>query len=268
MEKRLVDKLDLMIDRLKRKLDNVILIDGDEGYGKSNLEAGIAEYVSWKTGRSLSVDNFFFSLDKLIDFASRTEEQIICWDEGALGGLASEWWKKNQIDFIKLLMIARKKKHFFIICIPKFFKLNEYLVVDRSIALVHVYARNEIDLGRFVYYNKKDKEKLFYDWRKNKQRNYKKYYSFRGTFLEYLPKVIDEKIYDSKKDDAILNFKKREQRITPGFIKKVQTIREIEATQNFVKNCPELAKRTIAKGFGITEQTLYARLKRNTKEML
>lgn len=264
MDNLLIEKLNLMVDRSKRKMDNLILIDGDEGYGKSNLGAGICHYFAWKSGRAFDVNNVFFELDKAIQFAKTTVDQIIFWDEGALGGLASEWWKKNQIEFIKLLMIARKKRHFFVICIPKFFKLNEYLVVDRSIALVHVYARNEIELGRFVYYGKKSKERLFNDWRKTKQRNYKKYYNFRGSFLEYIPKVIDEDAYEAKKDYAILNFNKKKDKVPKSIVKKIATATEEtmlrEFRKNFMAEHKEYTIRDMARWFNVSRNTIQRRL--------
>ena len=149
IEELLVRKLDLMIKRMEGTDDNVVICSGDEGQGKTNIVAGMCYYVAFKTGRKYGIDNIFFDLDKLIAFASGTEQQIIHWDEGALGGLSMQWWKKNQQKFIQLLMIARKKRHFIIICIPKFYKLNEYIVVDRSIALIHVYSRENIHKGRF-----------------------------------------------------------------------------------------------------------------------
>jgi len=261
IDDNLIAKLDLMVGRLDKKLDNLVLIDGDEGHGKSNMECGIAKYISWKTGRPFNVSNVFFDLNEMMDFAIKTKEQIICWDEGALGGLASEWWRKNQIEFVKLLMIARKKRHFFIICIPKFFKLNEYLVVDRSIALIHVYARNETDLGRFVYYNKKAKENLFYNWRKTKMRNYKKNLTFRGSFLEYLPKVIDEEAYEKKKDFAILHFRQGDDRLTPARKEKLKREFQTEVITRFLEYFPEFTKRNIAKGLGIKPDAISQRLK-------
>jgi len=259
MEPRLVKKLDLMIDRMKIKMDNVLTIDGDEGVGKTNLEVGIGYYISDKTGRPFSVDNIFFDLDELIDFAIKTEEQIICWDEAALGGMAQEWWRKNQVEFIKLLMIARKKKHFFIICIPKFFKLNEYLIVDRSIALIHVYARREIQRGRFVYYTKKKKEKLYYDWKKKRQRNYKKFVSFRGSFLEYLPKVLDEKAYEVKKNYAILNFRKDTKDVVSAEAKKKI---EMETEERLLANLCENAKKE-----GISQKKIANWVKMNIRTL-
>ena len=231
IEPKLKSKLDLMATRTlgKSEQDNVVLIDGDEGSGKTNIASLVAYYMAYVTKRELSINNVFFDLDKLIDFAMKTEKQIIWWDEGALGGLASEWWMKNQKRFMKLLMISRKRRHFFIICIPKFFKLNEYFVVDRSIALLHTYADKGINIGRFVYFTKAKKEYLFYDWKKSRRRSYKNYYDFRGRFTKTLGKVINEKLYDKKKDSAILNMDGEEEK------KSVESIQK-EFRQKIVKN--------------------------------
>jgi hypothetical protein len=205
-------KLDLMIDRMKHGKDNLLLIDGNEGDGKSNIAIELGYYFAHSTNRPFSLENIFFDLDKLIDFAIKTKEQVIIWDEGALGGLAAEWWSKNQKKLLKLLMVARKKKHFWIICIPKFFKLNEYLIIDRSIGLVHVYMRNGIEHGRFTYYSERAKERLYEDWKKTHIRNYRNYFSAHGSFVlglgtKWCETLIKEKEYDKKKDDAIMSIK-------------------------------------------------------------
>tara|TARA_R110000751_G_scaffold222920_2_gene325131 strand:- start:267 stop:1115 length:849 start_codon:yes stop_codon:yes gene_type:complete len=261
MDNFLVKKLDLMADRTEKKMDNLILIDGDEGQGKSNLAMGVAHYFAWKAKRTFNVDNVFFDLDELINFAKDTKDKVIVWDEGALGGMAAEWWKKNQIEFVKLLMIARKKRHFIVICIPKFFKLNEYLVVDRSIGLLHVYARNEIERGRFVYYGKSNKEKLFYNWRRTKQRNYKRYYDFRGSFLEYLPKVIDEAKYEAKKDDAIMNFKKEKPKVSEAAKKKIEMHTEGKLIDRLSKNMEGVTQQKLEKWLEIPLATIQKRLR-------
>lgn len=231
IEPKLKSKLDLMATRTlgKSEQDNVVLIDGDEGSGKTTIASLIAYYMAFVTKRELSIDNVFFDLDKLIDFAMKTEKQIIWWDEGALGGLASEWWMKNQKRFMKLLMISRKRRHFFIICIPKFFKLNEYFVVDRSIALIHTYVDKGINIGRFVYFTKAKKEYLYYDWKKSRKRSYRNHYDFRGRFTNTLGKVINEKLYDKKKDSAIMNMDKGEEK------RSVESLQK-EFRQKVVKN--------------------------------
>ena len=204
METKLIEKLDLCIDRCTKKhMDNLWIIDGDEGFGKSTFSVCCAYYVAFKSGRKFSVDNVFFDIKKMIDFAKSTKDQIIIWDEAALGGLSTEWRSKFQIELTKLLMVARKKRHFYFFNIPKFFKLNEYMLIDRSIAMVHVYARNELELGRFCYFKKKSKEKLWYDRIKTRQRLYKQHYDFHGTFPNKLAELIDEDAYEKMKDEAI-----------------------------------------------------------------
>ncbi len=207
MEPKLIKKFDLMIDRCtgNNKFDNVIIVDGDEGYGKTNLSVAGAYYMSWKTKRPFSVANIFFDPEKFIEFAGKTKEQIIVFDEAALIALASDWQNKMQKKMVKFLMAARKKKHIYFFNVPKFFRLNEYLVIDRAIALIHVYARREKELGRFVYFTKKKKNELYYEVKRSKRRNYKGFYNFHGTFPESLSKLIDEDKYEAMKDQVIAN---------------------------------------------------------------
>ena len=206
MDDMLKVKCDLMVDRCtKKNFDNLLIFDGDEGYGKTTMSIGVAKYFSHETGRAFSVKNIFFDLDKMMDFAMKNKEQIILWDEAALGGLSDQFRSQLQTKLIQLLMVARKKKHIWIFNIPKFFKLREYIILDRAIGLIHVYARNEIDLGRFVYYSKKKKERLYYNFKRTRVRNYKKFADFHGTFPDVLAQIIDEDEYDKMKDKAILS---------------------------------------------------------------
>ena len=200
-------KLDLMIKRMKGTDDNIMVIDGDEGQGKTEMAMGTCYYISQQTGRKYSIDNIFFDLDKLVKFASSTKGQIIHFDEAVLGLLVTKWQDKLQQKFLTLAMVARKKKHFIILCIPKFHRLPQYLIEERAIALVHVYSRNNLEKGRFCYYTKKNKNGLYLDWRRSKVKKYKEYRSFWGTFPIASTKIFTEeqnKEYDDKKDAAIL----------------------------------------------------------------
>jgi hypothetical protein len=213
MENKLIEKIDLCCERCtqpKPKLDSVLVLDGYEGYGKTTLSIAIAYYAAKKMGRSFSDKNVFFNVEKMTGFAQHTREQIIIWDEGSLGGLAAEWHRQSQINLTKLMMTCRKFRHFFIINIPKFWKLSEYLADDRTMGLIHVYARNEIQLGRFVYFNKKKKAWLYEKYRKSRSKSYK-HYNFHGSFPDVLDpsksyNILDEfdlDAYEAKKDKAI-----------------------------------------------------------------
>jgi len=208
MDAKYVSKLDLMVKRMEGTDDNILLIDGDEGQGKTEKAIGTCYYISYKMGRKYDVNNIFFELDQVINFASTTEQQIIHFDEGALGLQSTQWWNKNQQKFLTLCMVARKKKHFIVICIPKFYKLSQYITEERSIGLVHVYSRKNMQKGRFCYFTKKAKEKLIQQWKRKKVKTYKKFHSFHGSFVQASKKVFtpeEMEVYEKNKDQAIMN---------------------------------------------------------------
>ena len=250
MDPALKGKMDLCIDRCtKHKMDNLLIIDGDEGYGKSTLAVELAYYIAHQTKRPFTVDNVFFDIEKLIEFAKSTHDQIIVWDEAALGGLSTEWANKNQVELVKLLMVARKKRHFWIFNIPKFFKLNEYILVDRAIGLVHVYARKELEIGRFCYFKKKSKEQLFYDRLRTRQRFYNKHHDFHGTFPNKLKELIDEEEYEKKKDEAIMSIGKDKEKENPYKTKLL-------ILQAKIPKLP-LTQKELCLGLGVSKKSIY-----------
>jgi len=217
LEANLLEKIDLMIKRCsntKSRQDAVLICEGSEGEGKSTMSIAVAYYVSEKTGRYFNAENVFFDLEKLIKFAQSTEEQIIIWDEPALQALSTDWANSVVKNLTRLLMTARKKRHFMIINATKFYKFNEYIMVDRALGMIHVYSRQGTQPGRFMYIRKKWLEALWRDYRFSKKRNYGKYASkhIKGSFPnilsnEYKYNVLSEfniKLYESNKDYGIM----------------------------------------------------------------
>lgn len=216
LEERLIKRIDLMIKRVMQrnpKRDAVLLIEGPESEGKTTLSAALGYYISEKTGREFSNSNVFFDVQKMIEFLQNTDEQIAIWDEPALVALTGDWNKRIIKDLTRLLMMCRKKRHFIIINMTYFNKFTDYIVWQRPLGMIHVYSRDEEHAGRFVYIRKKKLEKLWLDWHRKKQRNYKKYSSkrVRGTFPDvlnpdYKHNVLSEfdyDAYDDAKDKAI-----------------------------------------------------------------
>ncbi len=247
-------KLDLMIKRMEGTDDNILPLDGDEGQGKTEFAVGTCYYVAYKTGRKYDVDNIFFDLDEVIKFAASTEKQIIHYDEGALGLLSSQWWNKNQQKFLQLVMTARKKRHFMMICIPKFYKMNQYVMEERAIGLIHVYYRKNLHKGRFCYFTKNRKERLMQDWRRKKVKNYRKHYSFHGSFVQAMKKVftpsqIDE--YERKKDAAIASICGTDEKpeVTERTIK-------LKMYDEYVVKHPEKTQKEMADIFDVSERTI------------
>lgn len=218
LEDNLIEKVDLMIRRCihkKSKKDSLLLLEGSEGEGKTTFSIALGYYISEKTGRSFCAKNVFFDAEKMIDFAKSTEEQIIIWDEPALQALSTDWASGVVKNITRLLMTARKKRHFFIFNLTKFYKFNEYIVVDRPMGFIHVYSRKNVESGRFVFIKKGNLEHLWRDYKVSKKRNYKLYYNkrIRGKFPDilnpdYKNNVLSEfdiDYYEKEKDDAIKN---------------------------------------------------------------
>jgi hypothetical protein len=222
--------------------------------GKSEFATGTCYYVAYKTGRKYGVDNVFFKLEEAIEFAGKTKEQIIHIDEGALGLLSMQWWNKNQQKFLQLAMVARKKKHFIVICIPQFNRLNRYVIEDRAIGLVHVYARKNLKKGYFVYFKKEAKNNLYREWSKRGTKNYVKYYSLRGTFVQAMKRVFTpEQIeaYEKKKDQAIVDLVEDKEKRKP----REKDIKK-QIYLNFKKKFPDWTLKQIANSLGLTEDML------------
>ena len=208
IEEQLISKLDLMVKRINGGDDAILIIDGDEGQGKTEFAFGICYYMAFKLKRDYDADNIFFDLDEIIRFAVSTKERIIHFDEGALGLLRTQWQKESQQKFLQLVMVARKKKHFIVICIPKFHRLPPYIIQDRSIGLVHVYSHRNLHKGRYCYFTKDKKARLYEDYKRKLSQSYQKHFSFRGKFVEASKKIFGAEAmenYERKKDEAILS---------------------------------------------------------------
>lgn len=223
LDENLLEKINLMIERCtdkRTKRDAVLICEGAEGEGKTTFSIAIAYYVSEKTSRSFGEANVFFDLQKLIEFAQSTENQIIIWDEPALQALSKDWASSIVRDMDRLLMMARKKRHFFIFNMSKFYRFGEYAAVERPVGMIHCYSRKNIYAGRYVYIRKKNLEPLYYDCKFRKKKTYKKWSSkrIRGTFPdvlspEYKYNVLSEfdiETYEKNKDKAIMSIGKND----------------------------------------------------------
>lgn len=199
LENRFIKKANLMIERCEQvhpKKDVVFNIEGDEGEGKTNSACALAYYVKYNTKRNI---NLFFRLKNLIKMAQNTERQIFIWDEPSLDSLSTDHYKEINKDLMRLLMTSRVNRHFYIFNLTKFHKFAEYIVVDRARGMMHMYSRDEIEPGHFVYIKKKALEPLFIAYKVSKKRLYKKYTSFHGKMQDILEiKAPDGSCYFDK----------------------------------------------------------------------
>ena len=266
LDDRLLTKIDLMIQRcvqVNPKRDAVLLFEGPEGEGKTTFSIAVAYYIKMKTGRDFSQQNVFFDVRKMIQFLQNTEGQIAIWDEPALQAMSKDSLTTLVKDLERLLLMSRKKRHFVMINIAYFNKFSEYIVWQRPLGMIHLYSRDEITPGRYVYIRKKSLEPLWYDWRSKRKRNYKKYCSksIRGTFPDVLnPKykhnvlsAFDDAAYESEKDKAI-------QMIGQSKEKMSRDRKELIKLRLKLANNPERKK--IAELIGVSTNVLYQWSKR------
>lgn len=183
--------------------DTCIIFSGKVGTGKSNITTLMCAAKSYLSGRVYNVNQVFFDPEEMLKFGTTTADQIIHFDEGVFGLLASDWQNKFSKLLMKFLYVCRKKRHFICIAIPDFFKLKDFVALERSVGLVHTYLRNGVEIGRFVYFREKKKEALYNVWKRSGIKAFNKWYSFRGSFPKSLPYILDEEAYEKKKDIAI-----------------------------------------------------------------
>lgn len=247
-------KLELMWERSnKYKNDNLIIIDGDTGTGKSNLATLISADFSNLSGRTYDVSNVFFDSNQMVKFALNTQEQIIHYDESLFSAMASDWQTQEQKKLIKMLWLCRKKKHFFVFCLPDFFSLRDKIAVEKSVALVRTYLSNGLEPGSFAYYTKDQKSLLFSLWKKKGQKGYRKYYAFNATFSPVLHKIIDEEAYERKKDMAIMSLDKEEKPKESKEAKELARLKQKIYESSFKFN---LNQEAVAEHFGTTARTV------------
>ncbi|MEM3154796.1 MAG: hypothetical protein QW165_04520 [Candidatus Woesearchaeota archaeon] len=211
LDTHLKSVLELCFERWLKKWDNLIIIDGLERAGKTTLGKTSGYYYAWLMSKHLredkvnfSVDNVFFDIDEMIEYANTHRNQVIIWDEAALGGLSLQWQDKIQQKLLQMLMIAGKYGHFYIFIIPSFFKLNWYLAVHRSLCLLHVYSPDKLTRGLFTCLNDRQKQWVYNN---NKKSGMYTQPTFEGRFtLKNTQDILNEEAYEAKKDAAIRKY--------------------------------------------------------------
>jgi len=207
MDDSLKGLLDECIKSEKTGWDNLIIIDGKERVGKSTFAQQIAYYIANVSNKTFGVDQIFFDPEELLLFATSHEKQIIIWDEACLGGLRSQWRHNIQQTITSTMMLTGTFNHFYIMIIPSFFKLNDYLALTRSAALFNVHGHKGTfrTRGEFTCYNEMQKTWIYNNYRKSM--TYGKIFSFRGRItLKNTENLVDNVKYQQKKIEAIKKY--------------------------------------------------------------
>jgi len=195
------------LDKIKKRVltkdrDWVLVIDGEEGAGKSVLAQQVGAYLD----PNFSINNIVFNSDeflKIIKDPKTAKGTCIVLDEAFSAANSRSSLTEVNRAMIGVATEMRQKNLFVILCIPSFFDLDKYFALWRCRALFHIYFSEEDD-RRYVIFSK-DEKKMLYLLGKKTYTYTKPRSSFPPfKFANYY--TVDELDYRKKKAEA---FKKR-----------------------------------------------------------
>lgn len=245
---------------IKKDSDDVYLVDGGEGTGKSVFSMQLAKAID----SSFNISRICFNPAEFIKAIQEANKgQAIIYDE-AYTGLASRQ-SLSEINklIVSMMMEMRQKNLVVIVVLPTFFMLDRYVSIFRSRGLFHIYT-SKGRRGYFVYFNQKNKKKL-YILGKKLMSYAKPHVDFKGRF--YGKYTVDEMEYRARKDYALKHRKPntREEKYQDMF---KQYIVQLYLKEN--KSYNEISEELKDKGVVIPEVTLrqWVMLHRNAQKVV
>lgn len=192
--------IEIFRQRHKNKLDNVVVVTGKEGSGKSSFAIGMCHAYAHLQGTEFGVDDITFSAQEFLNRATHRKNGIILYDEAVQGLMGAQWQNKTQQLIIQALMMARKNGNLYVLCIPSFEYLAKYVASERTFVMFEAYMQ-KYQRG-FVKIFPQHMLKTMYHLAKT--RSNKKLKAPRvARFADHSHKVIDKDAYEAKKDAAI-----------------------------------------------------------------
>lgn len=185
----------------KEDFDFVMIVDGEEGSGKSVAAQQIAKVLD----PNFEIDTICFTADEFIKkVTSAKKNQCIIFDE-AFTGLSSRS-SLSEINHlvVSMMMEMRQKNLFIIIVMPSVFMLDKYAVFHRAKGLFHVYL-DDGKRGYWRFFNRKAMKYLYITGKKFYEYEQATHTSF-GRFQKIY--TVDEIEYRKRKA-AAFNKKKR-----------------------------------------------------------
>jgi len=260
-DRLLLHKLRLIKKLQKKSYDVVFMVDGLEGSGKSTLGNAIAYFLS--DGNMTEFNIAEGSQDAIKKLEKLDEEAPLVIDEGSLVFSSKDVMKREQRQLVKILNVIRQKRMILVIIAPSFFDINRYVSVDRARFLLHVYPDKDYNRGRFSYFGTKKKRILYAEGKKNYNSYKRPKANFFGRFEDFKPPFHEE--YLKSKKRSLMVALHEDDKVTKVSAKQKEAI-ENEIIDGFRKNAPEITVKQIAKGFSVTDRTIYLRIKAYAKE--
>lgn len=197
--KQELDRIKIAVTKKDR--DFVMVVDGEEGSGKSVLAMQIAKYLD----HDFNIEKLSFNAEQFIDKIKKVKSNsCIVLDEAYNASNARASLTEVNRSMVAVATEMRQRNLFVIFVLPTFFDLDKYFALWRCRALIHVYFNKKGDRGKYIIFPKTQK-KLLYLYGKKK-------YDYSKPHSPYPPcsfsnhYTLDEKEYRELKSQA---FKKR-----------------------------------------------------------
>ncbi len=179
---------------IKKDRDFVLVIDGDEGSGKSVL----AQQIAKKLDPKFDLDNICFNADQFIKRLKESPKYTcIVLDEAYNAASSRGSLTEVNRSMVGVATEMRQRNLFVIIVLPSFFDLDKYFALWRCKSLIHVYFAADGSRGRYIIFPKTSKKYLYL--------NGKKFYDYSKPKSPYPPcrfnnhYTVDEIEYRKKK---------------------------------------------------------------------
>ena len=193
-----ITQCNIMLERTKRQFDNIFLVTGMEGTGKSyGIAIPTAFYLS---GNNMRVVFTWEQFEKA--YKEMPKASTIVWDEFILAGMSTDALSEMQKNIIQLMVTGRKKLINVVLVVPSVFLLKNYFAVHRALFQVHTDTPDFLSRGYAYFYSYEDKRRLYNKYRKSQYSN-TKLASFGFKFVEQKEQLYDMILYEKMKDEAI-----------------------------------------------------------------
>ena len=250
VDRYLISNLKAMIEDVHKDDDVLVIIDGKEGAGKSNLAQTIGAYFA---KGQLKEENICMTPPQFRDAVINAKKfEPIIFDEGYLG-LASENSMQSYNKLLKkMLVTVRQKNLYLIIVVPSVFDINKYVVLHRADCLLHIFKHHG-QRGHFAFYNE-NKLKNLYILGKKMYSYYNPPPNFAGRFVKFYG--IDEDLYRKKKLDSLNKFLKESDDIDVGQRKQLLYAAISGYYQLLTEKHPKINLPTVASMLNCSERTI------------
>lgn len=154
--------------RTNNDYDTVIVIDGEEGSGKSNTGTQLA----LRLDPTFDPDTTIYNHEDWAKRPAHKQKNVLLIDEGGDLGFSRDWNVLANKELVKFMMVARQLNQTMIFCIPNIYWLDKYFREHRTRYRLHMTGRSRAIV-----------QKRNYDWRRNVL-SFKDEFSFRPTNMK------------------------------------------------------------------------------------